>query len=308
VLKKLFAGLKKTRDKLASVLRLGRVIDEESLDELEETLLAADVGPVTVDELVEELRERFHAREIETTDQVRPYLHRELVRRLERDDAAPRTSPAPPLCILVAGVNGSGKTTSIAKLAWWHRQQGRSVILAASDTWRAAATEQLTIWAERLGCDIVKAGHGHDPAAVAFDAAAAAEARGHDVLIVDTAGRLHTETNLMRELEKIHRVLGRKLPGAPHEVLLVLDANFGQNALSQSERFSSAVQVTGVFLAKLDGTARGGVAVEIQRRFGIPIKFVGLGETAEDLELFDPEKFVSGLLGTEDVASMEVRP
>lgn len=298
--KKFIGALKKTRDKIADFLKIGRKIDDDYLDELEEALLTADVGPVTVDEILEDLRARYKAREIETTDDLRPFLHDRLVAALSPGDHSLHLSPEKPTVILVAGVNGAGKTTSIAKLAWYFRQQDKSVMVAASDTWRAAATEQLTTWAKRLGCDIVKHGHGADPAAVAFDAIEAAVARGHDILIVDTAGRLHTQTNLMRELEKIHRILGKKIPEAPHEVLLVLDANFGQNALNQSEQFYEAIKVTGIVLAKLDGTARGGVAVEIQRRFGIPIKFVGLGEKAEDIEAFDAEKFVAGLLGTMD--------
>ena len=296
--KKLLGALKKTRDRIADFLQVGRRIDEQYLEELEDALLLADVGPVTVDALIEDLRARYKAREIETSDQLRPYLHSELVSRLIHSDTALAEAPTRPTVILVAGVNGAGKTTSIAKLAWWFREQGKSVMVAACDTWRAAATEQLTTWAKRLGCDIVKHGHGADPAAVAYDATEAAVARGHDVLIVDTAGRLHTQTNLMKELEKIHRVLGKRIEGAPHEVLLVLDANFGQNALNQSEEFTRATGVTGIILAKLDGSARGGVAVEILRRFGIPIKFVGLGEQADDIEIFEPEKFVGGLLGT----------
>lgn len=296
--KKLLGALKKTRDKVADFLKIGRRIDDAYLEELEEALLTADIGPVTVDTLVEDMRARYLAKEIETTDDLRPFLHEELVSRLQMDDNTLQMSESRPTVILVAGVNGAGKTTSIAKLAWWFRQQGKSVMVAASDTWRAAATEQLTAWAKRLGCDIVKHGHGADPAAVAFDATEAAVARGHDVLIVDTAGRLHTQTNLMRELEKIHRVIGKTIPDAPHEVILVLDANFGQNALNQSEQFYNLINVTGIFLAKLDGSARGGVAVEIQRRFGIPIKFVGLGESAEDIEIFEANKFVGGLLGT----------
>ena len=195
---------------------------------------------------------------------------------------------------MVAGINGCGKTTSVAKLAYQFHNEGKKVCLAAADTFRAAAVEQLTIWADRIGCDIVK-GSGKDPAAVVFDACDAAKARGADVLLVDTAGRLHTQDNLMRELTKIRDVVARKIPGAPHEVLLVLDATTGQNAINQAKAFSAAIDVTGIFLAKLDGTAKGGIVVAIRNEVNLPVKFIGLGETYEDVEAFDPETFVEAL-------------
>jgi fused signal recognition particle receptor len=199
----------------------------------------------------------------------------------------------------MAGVNGSGKTTSIAKLARREMAESRRVMLAASDTFRAAATEQIALWAGRLGCDLVKHGQGADPAAVAFDALSAAKARGTDLLIVDTAGRMHTDRNLLAEIQKVQRVLGKALPGAPHETLLVLDATAGQNALAQARAFQAGLQVTGIILTKLDGTAKGGIVVAIQESLGLPVRFVGLGEGLLDLEPFDPEAFVEALLGTE---------
>ena len=201
----------------------------------------------------------------------------------------------PPTVILVVGVNGSGKTTSIAKLAKFYRDRGKRVVLGAGDTFRAAAVEQLTIWSKRLGVEIVKQATGADPAAVAYDAAEAAVARGADVLIVDTAGRLHTQENLMRELEKIRRVIGKRIPDAPHETLLVLDATTGQNALQQARMFHEAAPVTGLFLAKLDGTAKGGAVLSIRDELGLPVKFIGLGETPDDIEPFDATSYVEAL-------------
>jgi fused signal recognition particle receptor len=223
------------------------------------------------------------------------YLKGELRRRLTEEGNDIIMAPVPPTVILVAGVNGSGKTTSIAKIAKHYADEGKKVLLAASDTFRAAAVEQLSIWAERIGCEIVKHHHGADPAAVTFDAADAALGRGVDILIVDTAGRLHTQRNLMEELGKIRRVLEKKIPGAPHEVLLVLDATTGQNAISQSRVFKDAIRITGLVVAKLDGTAKGGVVVAIKNQLGIPVKFIGVGEKLDDIERFDAEAFVEAL-------------
>jgi len=292
-------GLAKTRSTLASGFRTvfglrGR-ISQEQLDTLEELMIGADMGVDTVAELLDHVREAWKAREIETTDQLQHFLKTELKTLLGQDESLIRHADAPPTAILVAGVNGSGKTTSIAKLAYHFKHQGGKVLLAASDTFRAAAVEQLTVWSERIGVDIVRHQRGADPGAVAYDACDAAVARGSDVLIVDTAGRLHTERNLMRELEKIRRVLARKIPGAPHEVLLVLDATTGQNAIAQAQQFRQAIDVTGIFLAKLDGTAKGGIVVAIRRKLGIPVKFVGLGETPTDIQPFDPDTFVEAL-------------
>ena len=223
-----------------------------------------------------------------------PFLKRSLAEHLSaRGDL--NWAAEGPTVILVVGVNGSGKTTSIAKLAGWLRDQGKSVVLAAGDTFRAAAVEQLTIWSKRLGVEIVKQGMGADPAAVAYDAIEAAVARKADALIVDTAGRLHTQDHLMRELEKIRRVLGKRIPEAPHETLLVLDATVGQNAVQQARCFGEVAPVTGIFLAKLDGTAKGGAVLSIRDELDLPVKFVGLGETPADIERFDAEVFVEAL-------------
>jgi fused signal recognition particle receptor len=224
-------------------------------------------------------------------------LRRGLITRFGDETPELVTSSDRPTVVLVAGVNGVGKTTSIAKIASAYAQQGKSVLLAAADTYRAGAVEQLATWAQRIGVDIVRGDGGADPASVAFDGAQAALARNVDVLIVDTAGRLHTDEGLMRELTKIHAVIQKKIPGAPHEVLLVLDATQGQNALVQARRFSESIPVTGIFLAKLDGTARGGIAVAIHDELGVPIKLVGTGERVEDVEGFDSRIFVEGLVG-----------
>jgi len=291
-------GLRKTRDALAGgiarVVR-GRTINEDLLEEIEETLLRSDVGVTTTALLADELRVAHKAGDVGDGDDVVPFLKASLVRRLGEDGNALVLAPEKPTVVLVVGVNGSGKTTSIAKLAWWLREQGKSVVLGAGDTFRAAAVEQLTIWSKRLGVDIVKQATGADPAAVAFDAADAAVSRGADVLIVDTAGRLHTQEHLMRELEKIRRVLAKRIPGAPHETLLVLDATTGQNAVQQARRFHDAAPVTGIFLAKLDGTARGGVVLSIKAELGLPVKFVGVGEKPNDIEPFDAAAFVEAL-------------
>ncbi|MFP4057365.1 MAG: signal recognition particle-docking protein FtsY [Candidatus Brocadiia bacterium] len=292
-------GLAKTRSSLTAGLKAvfsvrGR-IDQETLDTLEELLITADMGVETVQKLLDRVRQAWKSREIETTDQLQDYLKAQLKALLRQDEVALRHADQPPTVILVAGVNGSGKTTSIAKLAHHFTDQGGTVLLAASDTFRAAAVEQLSIWAQRLGVGIVRHQRGADPGAVAYDACEAAVAREADILIVDTAGRLHTERNLMRELEKIRRVLGKKIPGAPHEVLLVLDATTGQNAIAQARQFQQAIDVTGIFLAKLDGTAKGGIVVAVRDRLGIPVKFVGIGERPTDIQPFEPQTFVEAL-------------
>jgi len=294
-------ALKKTHDKIASglkgLLTIGRKLDDSLLDELEEKLIGSDMGPETALAIMERVRAAYKNREIREAAQVWDFLKGHLKTLLQEDqEAHVRAASSPPTVILVAGVNGSGKTTSIAKLAWWFRQQGKSVLLAASDTFRAAAVEQLGIWAERLGVGIVKHGRGADPAAVAFDALEAALARKVDVLIVDTAGRLHTQEHLMQELQKIRRVLSKRLPDAPHEVLLVLDATTGQNAIAQARTFRQAIEVTGLIVAKLDGTAKGGAVIGIRSQVPIPVKFIGVGEKPEDLEPFDAAAFVEALL------------
>jgi len=291
--------LGKTRSKisssLSSVLSIGRNLDEALLDELEETLISDDIGVETTDKLITELREAYRSRQIAVTDDVVPFLKEHIKDYWPDQDRQLCVVKNGPSVILVAGVNGTGKTTSIAKLAYILSQNNKNVIVAACDTFRAAAVEQLTIWAERIGVQIIKHKKGGDPAAVAFDACEAALARSADFLILDTAGRLHTKKDLMQQLTKIRDVVARKIPGAPHEVLLVLDATTGQNAISQAKIFTEAINVTGIFLAKLDGTARGGIVIAIKDQLDIPVKFVGLGEKPEDIAEFDPGTFVEAL-------------
>jgi fused signal recognition particle receptor len=245
--------------------------------------------------LIEDLREAYKQKKIAETDDIIPFLKEHIKNYWPHRDRQLRHSPNPPTVILVAGVNGSGKTTSIAKLAYILSQNKENVIVAACDTFRAAAVEQLSIWADRIGVQIVKHKQGADPAAVAFDACQAAISRKADYLILDTAGRLHTQKDLMRELTKIRNVVTKLLPDAPHEVLLVLDSTTGQNAIAQAKNFTEAIDVTGIFLAKLDGTARGGIVIAIKDQLDIPVKFVGLGEQPTDIAEFDPETFVEAL-------------
>jgi fused signal recognition particle receptor len=291
--------LGKTRDKistsLTSVLTLGRNIDEALLDELEETLIGDDIGIETTDKLISSLREAYRSRQIGTTDEILPFLKEHIKSYWPHRDRQLHLARTGPTVILVAGVNGTGKTTSIAKLAYILSRDNKNVIVAACDTFRAAAIEQLSIWAERIGVQVVKHQLGSDPAAVAFDACEAAVAREADVLILDTAGRLHTKKDLMQQLTKIRDVVARKIVDAPNEVLLVLDATTGQNAIAQAKIFSEAINLTGIFLAKLDGTARGGIVIAIKDQLDIPVKFVGLGEKLEDIAEFDPDKFVEAL-------------
>ncbi|MHC4860383.1 MAG: signal recognition particle-docking protein FtsY [Planctomycetota bacterium] len=298
VLKRWTAGLLKTSKKLAGRLKeivAGRKVDDELLDDVEEILITSDVGVEATAKILDRLREAYGEREVEEGSQVIPYLKSFLREMLATDGAEIAWSPVPPTVVLVAGVNGSGKTTSIAKLAHLHARAGKKVILAASDTFRAAAVEQLTIWAERTGVQIVKHQTGADPAAVAFDAAEAAVARQADLLLVDTAGRLHTQDHLMRELTKVYRVLGKRIEGAPHECILVLDATTGQNAIQQVKIFGEGIPVSGLFLAKLDGSAKGGAVIAIRDQVDVPVKFVGVGEGPEDVEAFDADEFVEAL-------------
>jgi fused signal recognition particle receptor len=293
---KIKQGLSKTRGVFTGVAQLFRLkgrVDRDFLSELEKRLYLADVGTAATSEIVGQLRQAFLDKEI--TGDVEIFVKEKLKGLLTGADTGLRVNPAGPTVIMVAGVNGSGKTTSIAKLARRCQEQGKRVMVAACDTFRAAAVEQLTIWSERLGCDIVKSQPGSDPASVAHDACEKAKARQFDVVIVDTAGRLHTQAHLMRELEKIYRVVGKLIEGAPHEVLLVLDATTGQNAITQAEMFKKCIQCTGIILAKLDGTAKGGAIFTIQQKVGLPVKFVGVGEKLDDLEPFDPEAYVEAL-------------
>jgi fused signal recognition particle receptor len=295
---RLRAGMQKTRQKVAgglrSVLAVHRALDDELLAEIEEQLYLADIGPHAVMRLCEGLRQAYKQGRIQRPDQVLEFLKTEMKQDLGQWDTSLHMPAEGPGVILVAGVNGSGKTTSIAKLAYMLTHQGRRVLLAASDTFRAAAVEQLSIWAERVGADIVK-NECADPAAVAFDAAEKALASNYDVLIIDTAGRLHTRTNLMMELQKVNRVVAKKIPGAPHETLLVLDAITGQNAVSQALRFHEGLTLTGIILAKLDGTAKGGIVFGMRDQIDIPVKLVGIGERAQDLMPFDADQFVEAI-------------
>ncbi|MDZ7391580.1 MAG: signal recognition particle-docking protein FtsY [candidate division KSB1 bacterium] len=299
VMGRLRSGLVKTRqalsERLARVVGAARRADPEFLAELEEALIAADVGVMGAEAVVQRLGELLATRPGADSAQVLALLKEEMVSLLNRSDNSPFLAGEKPHVVLVVGVNGTGKTTTIGKLAYHYRQQGKKVLLAAADTFRAAASEQLAIWAERAGADLVSTKPGADPAAVAFDALNAALARGVDVLIVDTAGRLHTKVNLMEEVRKIRRVLERRLPGAPHEVLLVIDATTGQNGLSQARQFTQATGVSGIVLTKLDGTAKGGIAVAICQELGVPVRWVGVGEDIDDLAPFDAREFVEGL-------------
>src|SRR6266536_379777 len=293
---KIKKGLAKTRDLfsgVASLFRLRGRVDKEFLAKLEERLYLADVGTVATTEIVDHVRQAFLDKEI--SGDVEDFVKKQLKELVATTDIGLRYNPSGPTVIMIAGVNGSGKTTSIAKLAKRLQAEGKKVLVAACDTFRAAAVEQLTIWVERTGCEIVKSQQGSDPASVAHDACEKAKARHFDVLIVDTAGRLHTQAHLMRELEKIYRVVSGRIEGAPHEVLLVLDATSGKNAIAQAEMFKKTIQCTGIVLAKLDGTANGGVVFGIKQKIGLPVKFIGVGEKLEDLEPFDPDAYVEAL-------------
>jgi fused signal recognition particle receptor len=269
-------------------------IDESIWGELEEVLISADVGMETTEKLIERTRQRVKEEKLKDGEQVKEALKKEMVNILDLPVKEPVVG-SPPKVVLVIGVNGSGKTTSIAKLAYQAKNQGQSVILAAGDTFRAAAIDQLRTWAERIGVDIIAHQPGADPGAVVFDAMAAAKNREAQLLVIDTAGRLHTKFNLMEELKKIKRVAAKTDPTAPHEVILVLDATTGQNGLSQARNFTQATGVTAIFLAKLDGTAKGGIALAICDQLKIPVKYIGVGEKAEDIASFDARSFVEAL-------------
>src|SRR5438105_11595260 len=300
-LDKLKGAVRKTAQILNTDVRTlfvpGRQINEEFLQELEEKFLQADLGIANVEKIVAEVRERWRLGKIKNAEDCLAIVREQMQNGWPPpEERELKVAASGPTVILVAGINGAGKTTSIAKLAWLLKDQmKKKVMVCASDTFRAAAVDQLTIWADRIGVEIVKHKMGADPAAVAYDACEAAKTRGIDVLIVDTAGRLHTQEHLMRELTKIRDVVAKRIDGAPHEVLLVLDATTGQNAIAQAKNFSKAVNVTGIMLAKLDGTAKGGVVLAIRDQLNIPVKFIGLGETPEDIETFDPKRFVDAL-------------
>jgi fused signal recognition particle receptor len=296
---KLIQGLSRTRNNLTSTLQAvvgSHEVDEEALDDLEVNLLAADLGPELVGTLVDDLRERAGRGKLQNND-LREALRSTLREALGEDTAPGERAGARPHVVFVVGVNGGGKTTTVGKLAAREREAGKSVLIVAADTFRAAAIDQLERWSERAGAQLAKQREGADPAAVVFDALRAAETRGIDTVIVDTAGRLHTKANLMAELGKLARVASREVEGAPHEVLLIVDATTGQNGLSQAEEFTRAAELTGVVLTKLDGTAKGGVALGIRRKLGVPIRYVGVGEALDDLLPFDANLFLEGLIG-----------
>jgi len=280
----------------------GRKVDQNLLDDLEARLIQADVGVKATARILDEVRAEFEGKTADAS--LVEFLKARLIVLLETDEAGKaatvvgKPEPGSPFVILVAGVNGAGKTTSIAKLSKRLSGEGKSIVLAACDTFRAAAADQLRIWADRIGADIVRGNEGADPASVAHDACQRAISSKADILIVDTAGRLHTQEHLMREVEKIRNVIARKIPGAPHECLLVLDSTIGQNALKQAEVFTKALTCTGVILTKLDGTAKGGIVIPIRRQLGLPVKYVGMGEGVDDFYPFDPKEFVEAMIGS----------
>lgn len=297
IFKKFNFGLKKTREQMSgaidSVLEASAAIDDALFEELEEILIMGDVGVTTAQHIIDELRDRVKKRDLKKPDKLRRVIREVVADMLSgREGMELDTIPS---VILVIGVNGVGKTTTIGKMAAYYKAQGKKVILAAADTFRAAAIEQLEIWADRAGVEIVKHREGADPAAVIFDTISAAKARNADLIICDTAGRLHNKKNLMEELAKIYRVIDRELPYSDREVLLVLDATTGQNAVNQAREFMNAAEITGIVLTKLDGTARGGVVLSIMDDLKLPVKFVGVGEQVDDLQPFDAEAFAEGL-------------
>uniref|UniRef100_A0A7C2E480 Signal recognition particle receptor FtsY n=1 Tax=Ammonifex degensii TaxID=42838 RepID=A0A7C2E480_9THEO len=281
--------------KIENVLSRRCEINEELYEELEDILILADVGVAAAMEIITRVRSRVKELRLDDPAQLKPLFKEEILRFLGTETGSFVLPAASPAVILVVGVNGTGKTTTVGKLAWYFQEQGKKVLLAAADTFRAAAIDQLEIWARRAGAEIIKQREGSDPAAVVYDALQAAKARRADVVLVDTAGRLHTRTNLMEELKKLRRVAERVVPGAPHAVLLVVDATTGQNAVSQAKLFGEATGVTGVVLTKLDGTAKGGVVVAIKKELGIPVEFIGTGEKMEDIMPFNPQEFVAAI-------------
>jgi fused signal recognition particle receptor len=303
-LKKLKDGLTKTREtlfsKVVALVSSKSVIDDDMLDRLVEILISGDVGVGTTMIILENIKKRVKQEKVESSDHLTALLKEEIARVLRVDakneQGLTALPPGPrPYVVMVVGVNGVGKTTTIGKLAYVYKEQGYKVIVGAADTFRAAANEQLEIWAQRAGVDIIQQKHGADPASVAFDSLSSALARDADVVIIDTAGRLHTKINLMEELKKIRRVLEKRLPGAPHEVLLVLDATTGQNALQQVKQFTAAVEITGLVLTKLDGSAKGGIVLAISNELQVPVRFIGVGEQIDDLQIFDRKAFVDAL-------------
>jgi fused signal recognition particle receptor len=299
LLEKLKSGVQKTREGLVSriedVVSGRKTIDADLLEELEYTLISADIGVSTTNEILERIRERVDRKLVGDSSELRGLIREYLLEVLQTNDRPLAYVENPPAVIMLVGVNGAGKTTTIGKLAAHLKGEGRSVLLCAADTFRAAAIEQLEVWGERTGIQVIRQNTGSDPSAVMFDALSAAKARQTDYVIIDTAGRLQTKTNLMAELEKMRRTASRIIPDAPHEVLLVLDATTGQNGLEQARKFTESSGVTGIVLTKLDGTAKGGVVVAIARELSLPIRFIGVGEKIDDLLPFDPERFIDSL-------------
>jgi fused signal recognition particle receptor len=299
LLERLKSGVEKTRaglvTRLEDALAGRKEIDADLLDELEYTLVSADIGIKTTTEILERIRQQVDRKMVGDASELRGLIRQHLLEILQATEHPLPHVDQPPAVVMVVGVNGAGKTTSIGKLASRYKAEGRSVLLCAADTFRAAAIEQLEIWGERTATEVIRQKPGADPSAVLFDALHAARARNVDYVIVDTAGRLQTKANLMAELEKMSRTASRVIPGAPHEVLLVLDATTGQNGLEQARRFTETSGVTGIVLAKLDGTAKGGVVIAIARELNLPIRYVGIGEKIDDLVPFDPEKFIASL-------------
>ncbi|WP_026689930.1 signal recognition particle-docking protein FtsY [Alteribacter aurantiacus] len=293
-------GLTKTRDsfvgQMNELVKNYRSVDEEFFEELEDILISADVGVHTVMDLIDELKDEARRRNIKDAKDIQPVISEKLAEMLQKSENESALNMQETMTvILFVGVNGVGKTTTIGKMAHRFKQEGKSVVMAAGDTFRAGAIEQLEVWGERVGVDVIKQQAGSDPAAVMFDAIQAAKSRKADVLLCDTAGRLQNKVNLMNELEKVKRVISREIPDAPHEVLLVLDATTGQNAMSQAKTFSKTTDVSGIVLTKLDGTAKGGIVLAIRNELDIPVKFVGLGEGMDDLQEFEADQYVHGL-------------
>lgn len=294
-------GLAKTRETFTNKIEkliIGYAdIDDDLLDELEETLIMSDVGVKTTERLMADVRKGIKKKDINTPEDLKPFLAEKISEILSTGSDETRIASAGPTVLLVIGVNGVGKTTTIGKLAAYYKEQGKSVMLAAADTFRAAAIDQLQIWGDRTSVPVIRHEEGSDPAAVAFDAVKAARARSIDVLIIDTAGRLHTKSNLMEELKKINRVIQREIAEAPHETLLVLDATTGQNAISQADLFQKAAAITGIVLTKLDGTAKGGVIIGLKSELSMPVKWIGVGEGVDDLRPFIAKDFARALFG-----------
>ena len=292
-------GLARTREsftaKIEKVIMGYADIDENLLDDLEEILIMADVGMTTTQTLMKEVRSGIRKRDIKTPEDLKPFLAKKITEILVAGGAGVRMAANGPTVLLMTGVNGAGKTTTIGKLSAFYGYYGKKVMVAAADTFRAAAIDQLEIWGKRTGADVIRHEEGSDPAAVVYDAVKAAKARGSDLLLVDTAGRLQTKSNLMAELEKMNRVIAREIPGAPHETLLVLDATTGQNAVSQAKLFTKSAPVTGIVLTKLDGTAKGGMIIGIKEQLNIPVKWVGVGERLDDLRPFNAKEFADAL-------------